>query len=69
MAAKKDDAPLVEGGGLVLCTADLGCAWQGGGQSKPLSRDVIRAATELGVNLAVFARQRQRPLEVIELEA
>lgn len=69
LAAKKDDAPLVEGGGLVLCTADLGCAWQGGGQAKPLSRDVIRAATELGVNLAVFARQRQRPLEVIELEA
>ncbi len=69
LAAKKDDAPLADGNGLVLSTVDLGCTWQGGGQAKPLSRDVIRTALELGVNLAVYARQRQRPLEVIELEA
>lgn len=66
---KEDGASLAEGDGVVLSTLDLGCAWQGGAPSKPLPRDVIRAELELGVNLAVYARQRQRPLEVIELEA
>lgn len=65
----KAETTLVEGNGLVLSTVDYGCAWQGGGPEKPLSREAIRAALELGVNLAVYARQRQRPLEVLELEA
>lgn len=62
-------AALSEGGGLVLSTLDYGCAWQGGPKDRPLARDVIRAALELGVNVAVYARQRQRPLEVVDLEA
>lgn len=66
---KSQAAPFLEGGGLILTTADLGCAWQGGGADRPLAREEIRAALELGVNIAVFARQRQRPLEIIELEA
>ena len=60
---------LLEGGGIVLSTADYGCAWQGGGPESPLAREDVRAALELGVNVAVFARQRQRPLEVVDLEA
>jgi hypothetical protein len=60
---------LAEGGGLVLSNADYGCAWQGGPDDRPLSRDIIRAALEFGVNIAVYARHRQRPLEVIELES
>jgi hypothetical protein len=58
---------LVEADGLVLTTADYGCAWSGGPSDRPLSRETIRAALELGVNLAVYARQRQRPLEALEL--
>jgi hypothetical protein len=66
---KKDETMLAESGGLLLTTADFGCAWQGGSTEKPLPREAIRATIELGVNIAVYARQRQRPLEVIELEA
>ena len=65
----QDGASLAEGGGLVLSTADYGCAWQGGHGERPLPREAIRAALELGVNVAVYGRQRQRPLEVVELEA
>lgn len=70
------EAPLVgkvmtlsEGGGFVLSSADYGCAWQGGREGQPLGRDAIRAALELGVNVAVYARRRQQPLEAIDLEA
>ncbi|HVC33884.1 MAG TPA: DUF4159 domain-containing protein [Chloroflexota bacterium] len=69
LSGKQDETTLAEGGGLVLSTVDYGCAWQGGSSEKPLPRETIRAALELGVNAAVYARQRQRPLEVIELEA
>jgi hypothetical protein len=65
----QNDSVLAEGGGLILSTADYGCAWQGGRQDRPLPREAIRAALELGVNVAVYGRQRQRPLEVVELEA
>jgi len=65
----QDGASLAEGGGLVLSTADYGCAWQGGHGERALPREAIRAALELGVNVAVYGRQRQRPLEVVELEA
>jgi hypothetical protein len=58
---------LVEADGLVLTTADYGCAWAGGPRDRPLPRETIRAALELGVNLAVYARLRQRPLEALEL--
>jgi hypothetical protein len=66
---EKDETTVAEGGGLFLSTVDFGCAWQGGPKDKPLSRESVRAALEFGVNVAVHARQRQRPLEVIELEA
>ena len=69
LSGKKDETTLAEDGGLILSTVDYGCAWQGGASDKPLPRETVRAALELGVNAAVFARQRQRPLEVIELEA
>lgn len=59
---------LAEADGLILSTADYGCAWSGGADGAPQSRDAIRAALELGVNIAVYARQRQRPLEAIDLE-
>ncbi|HEX5416463.1 MAG TPA: DUF4159 domain-containing protein [Chloroflexota bacterium] len=59
---------LAEGDGIILTTADYGCAWTGGHGEDALPRDTVRAALELGVNVAVFARQRQRPLEAIELE-
>jgi hypothetical protein len=63
-----EGATLAEGDGIVLTTADYGCAWTGGHGEDALPRDTVRAALELGVNAAIFARQRQRPLEAIELE-
>jgi hypothetical protein len=58
---------LSEANGIVLTTADYGCAWSGGPVDQPLPREGVRAALELGVNAAVYARQRQRPLEALEL--
>lgn len=66
--APGEGVALAEGDGIVLSTADYGCAWAGGSETKPQTRETIRAALELGVNLAVYARQRQRPLEAIDLE-
>lgn len=60
---------LTEGGGFVLSTVDYGCAWQGGREGQSLGREAIRASLELGVNVAVYARRRQQPLEAIDLEA
>jgi hypothetical protein len=58
---------LSDANGIVLTTADYGCAWAGGPADQPLPRESVRAALELGVNAAVHARQRQRPLEALEL--
>jgi pSer/pThr/pTyr-binding forkhead associated (FHA) protein len=63
-----DGAALRERDGLVVSAADYGGAWQGGSAEQPLPRETIRAALELGVNVAVYARQRQRPLEALEIE-
>lgn len=52
----------------MLSTGDHGCAWQGGRFDRPIGREVIRDALELGTNVAVYARQRQRPLDLLELE-
>jgi pSer/pThr/pTyr-binding forkhead associated (FHA) protein len=64
-----DEGALLEAGGIVLSTADYGCAWRGGRDESGASRDAIRAALEIGTNVAIHARQRQRPLDVLELEA
>jgi hypothetical protein len=64
-----NEGTLVEGGGIVLSSADYGCAWQGGRDGTGAAREAVRAALELGTNVAVHARQRQRPLDVLELEA
>lgn len=63
-----EGAELLEGSGIVLTAADYGCAWQGGHDDHPLARADIRNALEFGVNVAVYGRQRQRPLEALELE-
>jgi hypothetical protein len=64
-----DKQALLEGDGIILSVADYGCAWVGGREDKPLAREAIRSALELGVNAAVYARRRQRPLEAVDLEA
>lgn len=50
----QEQARVLEGGGMVLCNADYGCAWMGGSPDRPLSRGTIRDALEFGVNLAVY---------------
>jgi hypothetical protein len=47
---------LLEGGRIIYSGSDYGCAWQGGHQDQPLSRDIIRSSFEMGVNMAVYAR-------------
>jgi Domain of unknown function (DUF4159)/FHA domain len=60
---------LIEAGGLILSSSDYGCAWQGGPEDQALGRERIRAALDLGVNVAVFGQQRRRPLDVLDFEA
>lgn len=47
---------LLEGGHVVYSGSDYGCAWQGGHQDNLLSRDVIRSALEMGVNIIAYAQ-------------
>jgi hypothetical protein len=68
LASDPEGGLLSEGGGIVLSSADYGCTWQGGSLDRPASREAIRASLELGTNVAVFARQRQRPLDLLEIE-
>jgi hypothetical protein len=42
-------------GGLIFSECDYGCAWRGGTEKRPLSRSVIRDATELAANLMAYA--------------
>jgi hypothetical protein len=46
---------LLEGGNMVYSGSDYGCAWEGGHQGNPLSRDVIRGSIELGANIVTYA--------------
>ncbi len=50
---------IVAGEGIVYTDGDYGCLWEGGRPDAPASRETIRAATELGTNIGVFASQRR----------
>lgn len=47
---------LLEGGNMVYSGSDYGCAWQGGRQALPLSREIIRNSMEIGANVVAHAR-------------
>jgi hypothetical protein len=47
---------LMAGGNMIYSGSDYGCAWQGGYQSGPLSREVIRASFEIGENIVAYSR-------------
>jgi len=47
---------LLEGGHMLYSGSDHGCAWQGGHQDQPLSRDIIRSSLEMGANIVAYAR-------------
>jgi hypothetical protein len=49
-------AMLLEGGHMIYSGSDYGCAWQGGHQGKPLSRDTIRNSLEIGTNIVNYAQ-------------
>ncbi len=51
---------LLENNGMLYSGSDYGCAWQGGHQSKPLSREVIRTAFEMGMNIVTHAHTTKR---------
>jgi len=47
---------LLEGGHMVYSGSDYGCAWQGGHQGNPLSREIIRSSIEMGDNIVAYAQ-------------
>jgi hypothetical protein len=51
-----EPAMLLEGGHMIYSAGDYGCAWQGGHQAQPLSRDIIRGSFEIGTNIVTYAR-------------
>ena len=51
-----EPAMLLEGGHMFYSASDYGCAWQGGRQDQPLSRDIIRGAFEIGTNIVTYAQ-------------
>ncbi len=48
-------AMLLEGKGMIYSGSDYGCAWQGGYQEQPVSREVIRNSVEIGINIVSYA--------------
>jgi len=49
---------LLEGSHMVYSGSDYGCAWQGGHQSNPLSREIIRGSIEIGANIVAYAQTK-----------
>ena len=49
---------LLEGSHMVYSGSDYGCAWQGGHQSNPLSREIIRGSIEMGANIVAYAQTK-----------
>ena len=47
---------LLEGSHMVYSGSDYGCAWQGGHQGHPLSREIIRSSIEMGGNIVAYAQ-------------
>jgi len=52
-----ESAMLLEGGNIVYSGGDYGCAWEGGYPDKPLARDVIRSAFEIGLNILYHSKK------------
>ncbi|HEY93620.1 MAG TPA: DUF4159 domain-containing protein [Dehalococcoidia bacterium] len=50
-----EPAMLLAGGKMIYSGSDYGCAWQGGHRDTPLSRDIIRASFEMGMNIITYA--------------
>jgi Domain of unknown function (DUF4159) len=49
-------AMLLEGGNMIYSGSDYGCSWQGGYKNKPIPRENIRNALEIGTNIISYAR-------------
>jgi hypothetical protein len=50
---------LLEGGPMICSNSDYGCAWEGGREDQPLSREIIRDAIELGCNILAYALRKK----------
>ncbi len=51
-------AVLMEDQGMLYSDGDFGCLWAGGKGDRPMPREAIREALELGVNIAICAHER-----------
>lgn len=45
----------LKGDGIIYTDNDYGCAWEGGHEGAPLSREAIRSALEMGMNIVDYA--------------
>ncbi len=60
-----DGLPIVRAGdGVVICSADYGCLWQGERRSGAAGRDAIRTAHEFGGNVLAWAAARRQAAAV-----
>jgi len=55
----ESSAMLLEGGSMIYSGCDYGCAWSGGYSERPLSRETIRNAFEMGENFIAYALNRR----------
>lgn len=53
-------ALIASGGGLIYSGGDFGCLWEGGRAENAATRERIRSAIELGVNLGAYASESVR---------
>jgi hypothetical protein len=51
-----ENGMLMAGGNMIYSGSDYGCAWQGGHETEPLSREIIRASFEIGENILIYSR-------------
>ncbi len=54
-----EPAMLLEGGNMICSSSDYGCAWEGGSSERPLSREIIRSAFEIGSNIISYALRKK----------
>jgi hypothetical protein len=56
----KSEGLLMVGRQVIYSSYDYGCAWSGGYSNSPLPRDIIRGASEMGVNIITYANMMKK---------
>jgi hypothetical protein len=59
-AGAQSEGLLMAAGQIIYSSYDYGCAWSGGYSNNPLSRDIIRDAFEMGLNIVTYATMTKK---------